>query len=99
MVSIEVNVYSCVEATVMRDERTLVPCMSETRTRFFPLLRDDDCVDLLMIETTCARWGPVIILSPGWRLRPDFDHLCLQSFCQLIVEQGRNSGLGACLSL
>lgn len=42
-VSIEVNVYGCVEASVMRGgERTLVQWMSETRTRFFPLIRDDE---------------------------------------------------------
>ncbi|MBB3458726.1 hypothetical protein FHT86_007052 [Rhizobium sp. BK313] len=42
-VSIEVNIYGCVEASVMRGgERTLVQWMSETRTRFFPLVRDDE---------------------------------------------------------
>jgi len=42
-VSIEVNIYGCVEATVMRgSESTLVQWMSETRTRFFPLVRDDE---------------------------------------------------------
>ena len=37
-VSIEINIYGCVEASVVRGrERTLVQWMSETRTRFFPL--------------------------------------------------------------
>lgn len=42
-VSIDVNVYGCVEASVMREgEQTLVQWMSETRTRFFPLIRDEE---------------------------------------------------------
>jgi len=42
-VSIEVNAYGCIEASVIRGgERTLVQWMSETRTRFFPLIRDQD---------------------------------------------------------
>ena len=42
-VSVEVNIYGCVEASVMRGgERTLVQWMSETRTRFFPLVRDEE---------------------------------------------------------
>ncbi len=42
-VDIVVNVYGCVEAEV-RDaaETTLIQWMSETRTRFFPLVRDDE---------------------------------------------------------
>ncbi|MCG5481802.1 nucleotidyl transferase AbiEii/AbiGii toxin family protein [Sinorhizobium alkalisoli] len=42
-VSVEINIYGCVEASVMRaGEYTLVQWMSETRTRFFPLVRDDE---------------------------------------------------------
>ncbi|CAH0343116.1 nucleotidyl transferase AbiEii/AbiGii toxin family protein [Rhizobium sp. CECT 9324] len=42
-VSIEVNAYGCIEASVIRGgERTLVQWMSETRTRFFPLIRDEE---------------------------------------------------------
>jgi len=42
-VSVEVNIYGCVEASVMRGgERTLIQWMSETRTRFFPLVRDEE---------------------------------------------------------
>jgi hypothetical protein len=40
-VDIVVNVYGCVEAEVSRDgSSTLIQWMSETRTRFFPLVRD-----------------------------------------------------------
>jgi hypothetical protein len=40
-VNIIVNVYGCVEAEVSRDgSSTLIQWMSETRTRFFPLVRD-----------------------------------------------------------
>jgi hypothetical protein len=40
-VSIVVNVYGCVEAEVSKDRgSTLIQWMSETRTRFFPLVRD-----------------------------------------------------------
>ncbi|AFL51465.1 hypothetical protein ABIE78_002704 [Sinorhizobium fredii] len=39
----DIDVYGCVEATVMRGgDRTLVQWMSETRTRFFPLIRDEE---------------------------------------------------------
>jgi hypothetical protein len=42
-VSIEVNVYGCIEASVGRaNERTLVQWMSESKTRFFPLVRDKE---------------------------------------------------------
>jgi hypothetical protein len=42
-VFIVVNVYGCVEAEVSRDgSSTLIQWMSETRTRFFPLVRDAD---------------------------------------------------------
>lgn len=42
-VSIEVNVFGCVEAVVIRGgEQTLIQWMSETRTRFFPLVRDEE---------------------------------------------------------
>ena len=42
-VSIEVKAYGCVEASVIHGgERTLVQWMSETRTRFFPLVRDKE---------------------------------------------------------
>ena len=42
-VSVEVNIYGCVEAGVMRNgEHTLIQWMSETRTRFFPLVRDEE---------------------------------------------------------
>jgi hypothetical protein len=42
-VSIDVNVYGCVEATIIRGgESTLVQWMSETRTRFYPLVRDQE---------------------------------------------------------
>ncbi|MGO4832450.1 hypothetical protein AB4144_09190, partial [Rhizobiaceae sp. 2RAB30] len=42
-VSIDVQIYGCVEATVSRGlDATLVQWMSETRTRFFPLVRDDE---------------------------------------------------------
>ncbi len=37
----EVNIYGCVEASVKRGGKgTLVQWMSESRTRFFPLVRD-----------------------------------------------------------
>ena len=40
-VSVVVNIYGCVEAEVSRDRQTtLIQWMSETRTRFFPLIRD-----------------------------------------------------------
>lgn len=43
VVSIEVNVYGCVEARVSRDgQSTLIQWMSESRTRFFPLVRDEE---------------------------------------------------------
>lgn len=42
-VSIDVDIYGCVEATIERNEaRTLIQWMSETRTRFFPLVRDSE---------------------------------------------------------
>lgn len=42
-VSIDVQIYGCVEARVSRDRKaTLIQWMSETRTRFFPLVRDDE---------------------------------------------------------
>ncbi|WP_246697314.1 nucleotidyl transferase AbiEii/AbiGii toxin family protein [Rhizobium sp. G21] len=43
VVTIDVRVYGCVEASVMRTpEATLIQWMSESRTRFFPLVRDDE---------------------------------------------------------
>lgn len=43
IVSIDVNVYGVVEATVTKDgARTLIQWMSESRNRFFPLVRDDE---------------------------------------------------------
>ncbi|MDL2400553.1 hypothetical protein [Rhizobium mayense] len=42
-VYIEVNVYGCVEAEVSQaHENTLIQWMSESRTRFFPLIRDEE---------------------------------------------------------
>lgn len=42
-VSMDVNVYGCVEASVLRaGEQTLIQWMSESRTRFFPLIRDEE---------------------------------------------------------
>lgn len=42
-VSVEVKIYGCVEASVKRGgEGTLVQWMSESRTRFFPLVRDEE---------------------------------------------------------
>ncbi|WP_018238321.1 hypothetical protein [Ensifer sp. BR816] len=42
-VSVEVNIYGCVEARVSRfGESTLIQWMSETRMRFFPLIRDEE---------------------------------------------------------
>ncbi|SEI19206.1 hypothetical protein SAMN05216228_10456 [Rhizobium tibeticum] len=43
IVSVEINIYGCVEASVVRGgEHTIVQWMSETRTRFFPLVRDEE---------------------------------------------------------
>jgi hypothetical protein len=43
LVHIAVNIYGCVEAEVSKDgDSTLVQWMSETRTRFFPLIHDED---------------------------------------------------------
>jgi hypothetical protein len=54
MVSVDVHVYGCVEASVIRGwERTLVQWMSETRTRFFPLIRDQ-------------QWGAEILGQPAF---------------------------------
>jgi hypothetical protein len=40
-VHIDVAIYGCVEATVLQgDEGTIIQWMSESRTRFFPLVRD-----------------------------------------------------------
>lgn len=42
-VHIEVNVYGCVEAQVSKaQDTTLIQWMSESRTRFFPLVRDEE---------------------------------------------------------
>ncbi|ASY66275.1 ABC-type transport system involved in Fe-S cluster assembly, permease component (plasmid) [Sinorhizobium sojae CCBAU 05684] len=42
-VSIDVNIYGCVEARVSRfADSTLIQWMSETRMRFFPLIRDEE---------------------------------------------------------
>ncbi len=42
-VSVEVNVYGCVEAEVSKaQENTLIQWMSESRTRFLPLIRDKE---------------------------------------------------------
>jgi hypothetical protein len=42
-VYVEVNVYGCVEAEVSKaEEHTLIQWMSESRIRFFPLIRDDE---------------------------------------------------------
>lgn len=42
-VSLEVEIYGCVEAMVSKDgQSTLIQWMSESRTRFFPLVRDDE---------------------------------------------------------
>lgn len=42
-VSVDVEIYGCVEATVSKGtQSTLIQWMSETRTRFFPLVRDDE---------------------------------------------------------
>ncbi len=42
-VHVEVEIYGCVEATVFKgDEGTVIQWMSETRNRFFPLVRDDE---------------------------------------------------------
>jgi len=42
-VYVEVNVYGCVEAEVSKaQEHTLIQWMSESRIRFFPLIRDDE---------------------------------------------------------
>ncbi|MEW9805421.1 hypothetical protein [Mesorhizobium marinum] len=42
-VHVDVEVYGCVEATVLKnDEGTLIQWMSETRNRFFPLIRDEE---------------------------------------------------------
>lgn len=41
--SVDVEVYGCVEATVSKDgQSTLIQWMSESRIRFFPLVRDDE---------------------------------------------------------
>jgi hypothetical protein len=41
-VSIDVEIYGCVEATVSKNgQSTTIQWMSETKTRFFPLVRDD----------------------------------------------------------
>ncbi|MFB9951372.1 hypothetical protein ACFFP0_21195 [Rhizobium puerariae] len=43
IVSVDVLIYGCVEASVSRDgESTLIQWMSESRYRFFPLIRDDE---------------------------------------------------------
>lgn len=43
LVTIDVNVYGCVEAQVFRDgDSTLIQWMSETKSRFFPLIRDEE---------------------------------------------------------
>jgi len=42
-VAVEVEIYGCVEATVSKDgQSTLVQWMSETKRRFFPLVRDEE---------------------------------------------------------
>lgn len=42
-VTVDVEIYGCVEATVSKDgQSTLIQWMSESRTRFFPLVRDDE---------------------------------------------------------
>lgn len=42
-VNVEVQIYGCVEAIVSREhDATLIQWMSETRTRFFPLIRDNE---------------------------------------------------------
>src|SRR5262245_23813879 len=40
-ITVEIQIYGCVEAVVSRgSEATLIQWMSESRTRFFPLIRD-----------------------------------------------------------
>lgn len=42
-VAVDVEIYGCVEATVSKDgQSTLIQWMSETKRRFFPLIRDDE---------------------------------------------------------
>ena len=41
-VAIDVEIYGCVEATVSKEgQSTVIQWMSETKTRFFPLVRDE----------------------------------------------------------
>ncbi|MBW9117700.1 nucleotidyl transferase AbiEii/AbiGii toxin family protein [Rhizobium cauense] len=78
-VSIEVNVYGCVEASVIRDgERTLVQWMSETRTRFFPLVRDDEWGSRLHPSDLAV--NKVIAASTRTKARDYVDLLMIENY-------------------
>ncbi|NTG46958.1 nucleotidyl transferase AbiEii/AbiGii toxin family protein [Agrobacterium rhizogenes] len=84
-VYIEVNVYGCVEAEVSKaHENTLIQWMSESRTRFFPLIRDEE-------------WGARLhpadlavnkVLAASTRTKP-------RDFVDLVMIDERMSPLGA----
>jgi len=84
-ISIEVNVYGCVEAEVSKaHENTLIQWMSESRTRFFPLIRDEE-------------WGARLhpadlavnkVLAGSTRTKP-------RDFVDLVMIDERMSPLGA----
>lgn len=84
-VYVEVNVYGCVEAEVSKSqENTLIQWMSESRTRFFPLVRDEE-------------WGARLhpadlavnkVLAASTRTKP-------RDFVDLLMIDERLSPLGA----
>lgn len=76
-VSIEVNIYGCVEASVTRGgERTLVQWMSETRTRFFPLVKDDEWGSRLHLTDLAV--NKVIAASTRTKARDYVDLLMIE---------------------
>ncbi|MFK0163102.1 hypothetical protein [Rhizobium sp. NPDC090279] len=84
-VSIEVNVYGCVEAEISKaHENTLIQWMSETRTRFFPLIRDEEWGARLHLADLAVNK----ILAASTRTKP-------RDFVDLVMIDERMSPLGA----
>ncbi|MDE1992535.1 MAG: nucleotidyl transferase AbiEii/AbiGii toxin family protein [Rhizobiaceae bacterium] len=84
-VYIEVNVYGCVEAEVSKNrEATLIQWMSESRIRFFPLIRDDEWGARLHIADLAVNK----VLAASTRTKP-------RDFVDLIMINERLCPLGA----
>ncbi|MDX3928797.1 MAG: hypothetical protein QHC90_23705 [Shinella sp.] len=82
-VRIDVNIYGCVEAEVSAaQESTLIQWMSESRTRYFPLIRDDEWGARLHVADLAVNK----VLAASSRTKPR-DHVDLvmidQNLCPL----------------